>query len=466
MSIGQRLKRATPFVIAIAIWFFPVPAGLTPPAWHLFAVFAAAIASVLTGAFPLLTASMLAVGAIVLTNTITPAQAYSGFANSSVLLVVIAFIVAQAVVKSGLGRRISLLMVSRFGGSSLGLAYSIVLTDAAIAPAFPSNTARGGVLYPIVLSVVRGAGSKPEEPEGRRLGGYLMFCGMAGLAVSSALWMTATSCNPIAVQIAEKAGLKIDFAKWFLASSVPSLIAIGLLPWIVAKIFPPRVGKTPEAPPAARKELAAMGRMSRDEWITGATFVLMVAGWVFGHKLNLNTTSVAFMGFGVLLFLGVITLEDITKQGDTLVTFLWLSVLFAMSAQLNELGFMGYVGERLASGLGGLSWTTLYVTLIVLYVFIHYMFVSQTSQVLALFGVFLDVGTRGGVPLPLMTFGLLFASSYFSVITPQGGSQNIIFAASGYLTQRELYKMGLLTTLAFLAVYLLIGSPWVYFVTR
>ncbi|HEV8112609.1 MAG TPA: DASS family sodium-coupled anion symporter [Planctomycetota bacterium] len=466
MSAALRFKRTTPFVIAVVIWFLPVPAGLTAPAWHLFAVFAAAIASVLIGAFPLLTASMLAVGAIVLTETITPAQAYSGFANSSVLLVVIAFIVAQAVVKSGLGKRISLLMVSRFGGSSLGLAYSIVLTDAAIAPAFPSNTARGGVLYPIVLSVVRGAGSKPEEPEGRRLGGYLMFCGMASLSVSSALWMTATSCNPIAVQIAAKAGLEIDFAKWILASSVPSLIAIGLLPLIVATIFPPRVGKTPEAPAAARKELAAMGRMSRAEWITAATFVFMVAGWVFGQKLHLNTTSVAFMGFGALLLWGVITLDDITKQGDTLVTFLWLAVLFAMSAQLNELGFMGYVGERLASSLGGLSWTTLYVTLIVLYVFIHYLFVSQTSQVLALFGVFLDVGVRGGVPLPLMTFGLLFASSYFSVITPQGGSQNIIFAASGYLTQRELYKLGFLVTLAFLAVYLLIGSPWVYFVTR
>ena len=465
-KLGLNPKQTVPFAIAIGIWFCPIPAGLTAPAWHLFAVFAAAIASVLIGAFPLLTASMLAVGAIVLTETITPAQAYSGFANASVLLVVIAFIVAQAVVKSGLGRRISLFMVSRFGGSSVGLAYSIVLTDAAIAPAFPSNTARGGVLFPIVLSVVRGAGSKPEEPEGRRLGGYLMFCAMAGLAVSSALWMTATSCNPIAVQIAEKAGLKIDFAKWFLASCVPSLIAIGLVPLIVAKIFPPRVGKTPEAPAAARKELAGMGKLSRDEWITGVTFIFMVAGWVFGHKLNLNTTSVAFMGFGVLLLANVITLDDITKQGDTLATFLWLAVLFAMSAQLNELGFMGYVGERLASGLGGLSWPTLYVTLIVLYVFIHYMFVSQTSQVLALFGVFLDVGTRGGVPLPLMTFGLLFASSYFSVITPQGGSQNIIFAASGYLTQRELYKLGLIITVAFLAMYLLIGSPWVYFVMR
>jgi DASS family divalent anion:Na+ symporter len=466
MTTGQRLKRAAPFAIALGIWLFPVPPGLSPPAWHLFAVFAAAIASVLLGAFPLLTASMLAVGAIVLTGTIEPEQAYSGFANSSVLLVVVAFIVAQAVVKSGLGKRVSLFMVSHFGGSSLGLAYSIVLTDAAIAPAFPSNTARGGVLYPIVLSVATGAGSKPEDPEGRRLGGYLMFCSMAGLAVSSALWMTATSANPIAVQIVQQTGLDIDFGKWLLASGVPSLVAIALLPLIVAKLFPPRVGKTPAAPTAARKELTLMGRMSRDEWITAGTFVLMVAGWIFGNQLQLNTTSVAFTGFGVLLFLGVITLDDITKQGDTLVTFLWLAVLFAMSAQLNELGFMGYVGERLASSLAGLSWMTMYVTLIVLYVVIHYMFVSQTSQVLALFGVFLDVGTKGGVPLPLMAFGLLFASSYFSVITPQGGSQNIIFVASGYLTQRELYKLGALITLAFLAIYLLIGSPWVYFVIR
>jgi DASS family divalent anion:Na+ symporter len=461
---GLLLKRAVPFALAIGIWFSPVPAGLTVPAWHLFAVFAAAIVSVLLGAFPLLTDSMLAVGAVVLTGTITPAQAYSGFANASVLLVVVAFIVAQAVVKSGLGRRISLFMVSRFGGSSLGLAYSIVLTDAAIAPAFPSNTARGGVLFPIVLSVAKGAGSNPEDPEGRRLGGYLMFCGMASLAVSSALWMTATSCNPIGAQIAQKAGIEIGFGKWLLASSVPSLLAIAMLPLLIAKIFPPRVGATPDAPAVARKELAGMGPMSRDERITAVVFAVMVGGWVFGNALNLNGTSVAFLGFGVLLVTGVLTLDDISKQGDTLATFLWLAVLFALSAQLNELGFMGYVGERLASQVAGLSWPALYVTLIVLYVGIHYMFVSQTSQMLALFGVFLDVGMRGGVPVPLMAFGLLFASSYFSVITPQGGSQNIIFVASGYLTQGELYKLGLITTLAFLAVYLLIGSPWVYFV--
>jgi len=67
-------------------------------------VFAAAIASVLIGSFPLLPSALLAVAAAVLTGTVSPAKAFAGFANASVLLVVIAFLVAIAVVKSGLGR--------------------------------------------------------------------------------------------------------------------------------------------------------------------------------------------------------------------------------------------------------------------------------------------------------------------------------------------------------------------------
>src|SRR3974390_997028 len=262
--------------MAFGIWLTPVPEGLTAQAWHLFAIFVSAITAVLVGAFPLLTSTMLAIAAVVLTNTVSYSKAFSGFANPSVLLVVIAFLVAQAVVKSGLGRRISLFMVSRFGRSSIGLAYSIVMTDALIAPAFPSNTARGGVLYPIVLSVAQGSGSKPEDQHGRRLGGYLMFCAMASLAVSSALWMTATAGNPIGIQLVKGFGLEIGFGRWLLVASVPALTAILVLPWTVSKLFPPGVGETPEAPVAARKELAALGVLTRDEKLTAIAFILMV----------------------------------------------------------------------------------------------------------------------------------------------------------------------------------------------
>jgi divalent anion:Na+ symporter, DASS family len=466
-SVAPRelLQKALPFAVALGIWFAPIPAGLTREAWHLFAVFAGAIFAVIINAFPLLTAALFAVGAVVLTGTVDAAKAFAGFANASVLLVVSAFLLASAIVKCGLGRRISLLVVGAFGRSALGLGYSIFLTDALIAPAFPSNTARGGVLYPIILSLAQGAGSRPEDDRTRRLGGYLMFCGMASLSVSSGLWLTATSTNPIGVSLVKGYGVEIDFASWLLAASVPALTAIALLPLLLYKLFPPGVTATPEAPAMARNALREMGPLTRDEWIVAAIFAVMVGGWVLGERLGLNLTAVAFAGLGAMLATNVLTVDDIADQGDTLAVFLWLAVLFALSAQLNELGFMGYVGTRLTGLLGGVSWPVAYVVLLVLYVLMHYMFVSQSAQVLALFGVFLDVAVRSGVPAPLMSFALLFASTYFSTLTPQGGSQNVVFVGSNYLTQGELYRLGLLTTGFCLLVFLVLGTPWLMLVT-
>ena len=157
------LARGVVLVLALGLWFSPVPEGLVPAAWHLFALFVAAIVSVVIGALPILTASVLALAAAVLTGTLAPAKAYSGFANGTILLIVVAFLVARAVVKCGLGERLGHLVVSVFGRSTLGLGYSIFLVDGVIAPAFPSNTARSGVLYPLVLSVAEAAGAKPGD---------------------------------------------------------------------------------------------------------------------------------------------------------------------------------------------------------------------------------------------------------------------------------------------------------------
>ena len=259
--------------------------------------------------------------------------------------------------------------------------------------------------------------------------------------------------------------MKIDFGTWLLASSVPALATILLLPLILSRLFPPGVTDTPDAPALARQELHSMGPLARR---------VDRRGDVCGHGDRMGDggqpapepPAVAFAGLGVLLATNVLTLEDINLQGSTLATFLWLAVLFALSGQLNELGFMGYVGGRLTALLGGIAWPVAYVVLLVLYVLMHYMFVSQSAQVLALFGVFLDVGVRTGVPTSLMAFALLFASSYFSTITPQAGSQNVIFVGSNYLTQGELYRLGLLTTGFCLLTFLVLGTPWLLFVAR
>ena len=110
-----------------------------------------------------------ALAAAVLTGTLAPAQAYAGFANGTILLIVIAFLVARAVVNSGLSRRIGHAVVSAFGRSTLGLVYSVFIVDGLIAPAFPSNTARSGVLYPLTFSLAEAGGARPGDPSRRRV---------------------------------------------------------------------------------------------------------------------------------------------------------------------------------------------------------------------------------------------------------------------------------------------------------
>jgi divalent anion:Na+ symporter, DASS family len=460
------LARLATLLLAAGIWYAPVPEGLTLPAWRLFALFVASIFSVIVGAFPILTASVLAAAVTVLTGTLTPAKAYAGFANPTILLIVVAFLVARAVVLSGLGARLGHLVVSLFGRSTLGLSYSVFLVDGLIAPAFPSNTARAGVIYPLVYSLSQAAGVSPG-PGGRpRLGAFLMFSGMASLSVSSALWFTAMAANPLGAEIARTFGVQIGFGSWLLAASVPTLASMVLLPPFLFKLISPEVKATPAAPAAAREALAALGPLSRAERIVSVTFVGMVAAWALAGSLGFDSTAIALLGLGILLSTGTLTGSDIAKEGDVLATFIWFAVLYTMSGQLNELGFMGYLGLRFSGALGGLSWPVVYVALAGAYVLLHYLFVSQTAHVLALFGVFLGVGVKLGVPAAPLAFLLLFCSNIFSVITPQGSSANLLFTDSGYLSQGDAYRLGLMTTVFSLVIYLVVGTPWLLFVAR
>jgi DASS family divalent anion:Na+ symporter len=460
------VPRLAVLVVLAGLWLSPAPEGLGVPAWHLFAVFASAILSVVVGAFPILTASVLALAAAVLSGTVPPAEAYSGFANPTILLIVVAFLLARAVVTSGLGQRLGYGAISLFGRSTLGLSYSIFVVDGLIAPAIPSNTARSGVLYPLALSVAEASGAKPGLEGRQRLGRFLMFSGIASLTLSSALWLTAMAANPLGAEIARGYGVDIGFGSWLIASCVPTLVGMVLLPLLLYKVLRPEITATPQAPAEARRALAALGPLTRNEKVVAVTFLGMVVLWGAASALGIDSTAVAFLGLGVLLASGALTLADIAKEGDVLATFLWFAALFTLSDQLNRLGFMEYIGGQLVARLGGLPPLAAGLLLLVVYVSLHYLFVSQTAHLLALFAVFLGVGVKLGVPAAPLTFQLLFATNYFAAITPQGSSANLLFAGSGYLSQGDMYRLGGITTAFALVLYVVVGTPWLLLVAR
>ena len=458
-----RVLQLVSLSLGAVVWWWPVPAGLSPEAWQLFAIFLAAIFSVISGAASILLASIVALVVAVLGGVLEPERAYGGFSQGFILLIVVAFLVGRGVVNSGLGARIGYQLVSLFGRSSLGLAYSIIATDALIAPAFPSNTARSGVLYPIVYSLAESNGSHPDDESRKKLGAYLMLTTMAGLGLSSGLWLTAMAANPVGVALAANQGVAITFGSWLLASSLPTLTAMVVVPWLLYKLFPPEITTTPDAPAAARKQLHDIGPMTVQEWITLGTFIGMVAGWALASALSLDPTAIAFLGLAVLMVSGIFTHKDIKASGDALETLIWFAILFTLSTELDRLGFMRFVGELLATYVDGLGSVVTYTALVGIYVLVHYLFVSQTAHLLALFTVFLTL-SQPEVPAELMAMMLLLATNFFSTITPQASSCNVIFMGSGYLEGGEVYRYGGLTTLACLLIFLLIGSPWILWV--
>jgi len=450
------------FVIALGtlIWFTPVPEGLTPQAWHLFAVFITAIIAVIAKAMPIFTSSILALAVVVLTGTLTAQEAYSGFSEDFILLIIVAFLIARGVIKSGLGKRIAFLIIKKFGKTSLGLSYSVIAADMFISPAFPSNTARSGVLFPIVNALAVDSGSKVADGTRKKLGAFLMMSSMAGITLSSTMWLTAMAANPAGAKMAEEFGVHITYGSWAMAASVPIIILFFLVPWILLQVFPPEVKETPEAPAIAVQALKDMGPVHKNEWIMAATFIGMVGLWVASGALGLDKTAIAFLGLGVLMVTNIFTLEDLRGEGRALGTLVWFSILFAMSVYLNKLGFMGWIGDHISHGVQGFSWPVVYVGLIIGYVLIHYFFVSQTAQMLALFTVFLSVAVEAGVPAEMMALMLLFATNFNAIITPQGSSANVIYAGSGYLEAGEIYKIGGIITLVNTVVFLTIGTAW------
>jgi DASS family divalent anion:Na+ symporter len=128
------------------------------------------------------------------------------------------------------------------------------------------------------------------------------------------------------------------------------------------------------------------------------------------------------------------------------------------------MGFMKTLGAQIAIYISDYDWVTVYVLLTVLYVAIHYLFVSQTAHLLALYAVFLQVAVDAQVPAALMAFMLSFATNYFAVVTPQASSSNVLFAGSGFLPTEDIYKQGAIITVLNTVIFLL-ATPWILWST-
>jgi divalent anion:Na+ symporter, DASS family len=447
--------------IFVLIWIIPAPEGVEVAAWRLLAIFVATIAGLILQPLPMGAMVLLGVTMTILTGTRTVAQALSGFSNGVVWLIVLAFLLARGFIKTGLGRRIAYQLIKAFGKTTLGLGYSLVLSDLILAPATPSNTARaGGVLYPIVRSLSATYDSEPG-PSARRIGSYLMITEFQGTCITSAMFMTAMAANPLIAQLASEAlGIQLSWGTWALAALVPGILSLAIIPYLLYKVYPPEIKSSPEAPNVARKELDSMGPMKTTEKIMLFVFIAAVGLWATSQFNGLNATTVALLGVTLLLVAGVLEWQDVLSEKGAWDALIWFGGLVMMAGGLNALGLIGWFSEQISASVAGWPWITAFLVIILVYVYSHYGFASLTAHVTAMFVPFTTVAVLAGAPPYLAALSLGFFSNLNASITHYGTGPAPIYFGSGYVDMSTWWKLGFLVSVVNIFIWVGAGSVW------
>jgi DASS family divalent anion:Na+ symporter len=455
------LRLAVAALIGLALWFVPIPEGVEPRGMHLLAIFVATILAIVAKALPMGALAVISLAAAVLTETLSIEEALSAFAATTVWLIVAAFFLAGAFIKTGLGMRIAYHFMQRFGKRSIGLAYSLMATDFVLAPAIPSHAARaGGVVHPILRSINETYDSRPHDGTARRIGSYLSITVFQATCVTSGMFVTAMAANPLAVKLAGDLGIHITWGSWALAALVPGLLALLLMPLMIHAVYPPEIRETPAAPRIAQAALAEMGPVKRNEWTLLTVFVSLILLWILGPRLGVHSTSAALAGIAVLLITGVITWGEVSRDHEAWSTLIWFATLVMMATFLGTLGVTTWFSKAVAGGLSGVHWVPAFLILSLTYFYSHYFFASNTAHLSAMYAPFLAAALLVGTPPMLAALLLAYFSNMYACLTHYGSGAAPIFFGADYVPLGTWWRIGLLCSVLYIAIFLTAGSLW------
>jgi L-tartrate/succinate antiporter len=472
-------RTAIPFAVAIGLALMAPPAGLPQHAWYYFALFTGVIAALVTEPLPNAAMGLLGITAAAVLSPFVlfaPAElakpgfnvagsaaswALSGFSSTTVWLVGGAFMFAMGYEKTGLGRRIALVLVRSLGGNTLSLGYAATAAETVLAIFTPSNTARGaGTVYPVVSNLPALYDSKPDDPSSRRIGSYVLYTAFAANTITSSLFVTGCAPNFLALNFARTmAKVEISWWGWFAAAApfaVPLLLA---MPLLVFLIYPPEIKRSPEVPAWANQQLQAMGALTRREIILGVLVVGAVLLWILGGNL-MDPAIAAFLAVSLMLVFGVFTWNDMARNHAAWTTVVLLATLVTMAGGLARVGFIKWFADFVARHVGGFDPTLMVMLLVSVYFLSHYMFASLTAHTSAMFPVMLGVGMGiHGLPADKLALALALTTGIMGVITPYATGAALPYYNSGYIRPAAFWGLGAIFGAIFLAALLGIGVP-------
>lgn len=456
MSKKQWIGLVLAFVLFAAILLYPEMNGLGKEGQRCLALFTAVFLLYIFESIPAAVISLAIVPLLVILRISDVNAALDGFASSSTYLVIGSFILTAAMIKTGLGKRITCHLLLWVGTSPMQISFGLMAVNILMAFLIPSSTARTAMLLPICLSVIKEY--RGEEENQRRYGENLLLTLCVTSSTISAGIMTSTISNPMAVEyIQNTTGKTVSYGEWFLWGFPPSLV-MTVLSWIVIQVcfhlkgaaraketVKPRNKAESRESLYLKQELKEMGSVTGQELRTAAIIVFTVILWVFGSWWGVDSTTAALIGAVILMMpgCGVIKWNDCRSSVS-------LSVVFVISGGISLGDAMAYTGtadwlaKRVFGFLSGNIPLPVVIILVIIVVqFMHVFFVGTATMANAFFPILVSIAGRIGVSPLCIILPAAFMIGGYPVLLFFNTTPNILCYDTGRIRSWDFLKTGI-----------------------
>lgn len=451
-------RSVRPFILILGLAAFAVigraapPHGLTDVGERALGVFALAVIYWATGVIPLMVTSLFVIVLLGVSGVMPARTAFSLFGNEAIFFVLAAFMLAAAVNRRGLGRRIALVVFGRFGGTPRGLVRSIYMLSALMSFVIPEH-AVAATIFPIVLDLARTMDLKP----GHSRYGTALFLAMAwGVNIGGIATLLGGARGPLALGIlSEATGRSISFLQWSKAT-LPLVILLLVAGYLVlVSWYPCDLESVAQSARELANRRAELGLMTASEWMVAVILGLTVLAWLTGSD-RYGYAGIAILAVVALFVFDLLTWREVEEYVNWGIILMYGGAI-ALGAALQRTGAAAFIA---GATLGRTTSTVLMLAILTLAAGVLGEMLSHSAVVAALVPVALGVARQLGLDPASMTLAVAIPAG-LTFILPVGTPSIALAYSGGFMKTRDLLIPGaIMIAIAWIGMNLCVHVYW------
>ncbi len=477
-SLNKMPKKAlTPVGRFFRVWGIPIAAILFAVSAYfvqfpilnvkqqiMFGLFATALFLWVSETVPNYVTSMLLICGLVLTGILKAKPAMATLGDPVIWLNISAFVMASAMVKTDLVKRVALWLILRYGKNASTIFLTFLAINMILAAFINATAAKAALMMPLfmVVSAVYGA---PGTDTTNNFARNLVLHNLVMINASCNTFMTGSGANLIGVAILAGAGVSVFYFDW-LAAGLPLVLAFGIISYIIGVRFVFPLTKEDKEPKLAggrealAKAYAELGPVKKNELKAAVVFLLVLLIWATDKLHGLNATVVAMLGATVMLApqFKLLSWNDVDIPWHLMI---FSAGAYALGAGLTATKLMNVLAVEMMESLGmrSMGFYTIYALLTAIFIASHFIFQSKNMRTIIFMPIV--IGIAQTLKIDILSLALpvaLCINVCWSL--PFNAKPNAMLYGTNKYTMGESFHYGFVMSVLYWLLLLLAGGTY------